>query len=323
LGVYQPIIIDNHFIWVADYWNYCIDLNTGKTVWKNTFVENYSQRASGLGDKFIGQYNYDGNSNIPLNGGMSSIFSTGNGKPDFSITPRYDTTLMQPFELSRRRGQIQYNKLFVQGQDTLLLLSFMDPPLYDYYYRECLALYNLTKKQWVYDRADMLGTSRSNTSHEPCVYEGKVYTPYRGSIVCNDLMTGKKLWQSDVEAGTTFARGGIIIAENRIYGNSSEGYLYSWDLETGQQKWRMRTSGMGSDLVYLKGILYFTGAGDGKLHAIDVLSGKYIWKLSSPDVDKNKWAYFINMYVVEGKNGEKGKIIALTGLNAYCYEAER
>jgi outer membrane protein assembly factor BamB len=325
LAVQQPVILDNHFIWAANYWNYCIDLNTGQTVWKNTFIENYDQRTSGLGDKFIGQYNHDRNSIRPPNGGMACVFSKDNGKPYYFITPKYDTTLMQPYEISNRRGEIQYNKLFMQGIDTLLLLTFVDPPLYDYYYRECLALYNLTKKNWVYDRAIMLGKSRMGTNHAPCLYQGKVYTPYTGTIVCNDLMTGKKLWQSDIESGTGFATTGLIVAENRIYGNSDDGYLYSWDIETGQQIFRVRTSGTGSRLNYLNGILYFTGAGDGKLHAVEAATGKYFWKLDSPDKSQNKQAVFSTSLcaVIPGKNGQKGKVIALTGLNAYCYEAER
>jgi outer membrane protein assembly factor BamB len=278
-----------------------------------------------LGDKFTGQYNYDDNSNRPLNGGMACIFNKYNGKPYFCITPKYDTTLMQPFELSNRRGEIQYNNLFIQGQDTLLLLTFADPPLYDYYYRECLALYNLTKNEWVYNRANILGMSRSGINHSPYLYQGKVYTPYTGYIVCNDLMTGKKLWQSDVESGTAFATDGVIVAENRLYGNSANGYMYCWDLETGQQRWRIRTSGTGSRLNYLNGVLYFTAIGDGKLHAIEASTGKYLWKLNSPDIDKNKQADFSASLcsVIPGKNGQKGKVIALTGLNAYCYEAER
>jgi outer membrane protein assembly factor BamB len=323
LEVEQPVIVNNYFIWQANYWNYCIDLNTGKTIWKNSFQENYGELPSNLGKTFIGMYNYDKNGNRPLEGGNACFMSQDNGKPYFYITPRYDTTGMQPFSISQRRGEIRFNKLFIEKTDTFLLMSIIDPPLYDYKYREYLSLYNLTKKQWIYERADMLGTSRFGITHEPYIYQVKVYTPFSGSIVCNDLMTGKKLWQSDVEAGTAFTKGGIIVVENKIYGNSSEGYLYSWDLETGQQLWRVRTSGMGSEFGYINGVLYFTGAGDGKLHAIEASSGKYLWKLSSPDVSKNKLAYFVNMYAIEGKKGEKGKIIALTGLNAYCYEAER
>jgi outer membrane protein assembly factor BamB len=322
LGLEQPVIIDNKLIWQANYWNYCIDFNNGQTVWKNSFQENYGIFPTGLGDKFIGMYNYDRNSNRQLEGGVASIISKDNGKPYFSIRPKYDTTGTQPFNISQRRGQVQFNKLFIEGTDTLLLLSFMDAPLYDYYYRECLALYNLTKKQWVYDRADMLGLRRSNIGPPPTIYQGKVYSAYAGAIVCNDLMTGKKLWQSDIESGTGFGSKSLVVAENKIFGNSANGYMYCWDLSSGGQLWRMRTSGTSSRLSYLNGILYFTGAGDGKLHAIEAATGKYLWKLDSPDIGKNKGAAFLGLCaVIPDKGGAKGKVVVLTGLNAYCYEA--
>ena len=324
LQIKQPVIFDNQLIWQSDYWTYSIDFKTGQTIWKNAFQENFNALSTGLGDKFVGMYNYDRNSNRPLAGGVASIFSKNNGKPYFYVQPKYDTTGMQPYELSQRRGQVQFNQLFIEGKDTLLLLSLMDPPLYDYYYRECLALYNLTEKQWIYDRANMLGALRSNIGHAPTIYQGKVYSPYIGAIVCNDLMTGKMLWQSNIQSGTGFGTTGLVVVENKIFGNSDDGYLYCWDLATGGQLWRIRTSSSDSRLNYLNGILYFTGRGDGKLHAIEATTGNYLWKLDSPDIGKNKWAAFTGLCaVIPGKSGAKGKVVVLTGLNAYCYEAER
>ena len=324
LGIEQPVIIDNKLIWQANYWNYCIDFNNGQTVWKNAFQENFEDLPTGLGDKFVGMHNYDRTTNALPDGGEASVFDKSNGQPYFFVRPRYDTTGMQPFEISQRRGIVRFNRLFVQGVDTLLLLTFFDPPLYNYNNRQCLALYNLTKKQWIYDRADMLGTSRNNTGHAPCIYQGKIYSAFVGTMVCNDLMTGKKLWQSDYYSQDGFATTGLIVIDGKIYGNSDSGYMYCWDLETGQQQWRIRTSGTASRLSHLNGVLYFTGAGDGNLPAIEAATGKYLWKIESPDTKKNEWAIFGGLCaVVPGKNGAKGKVIVLNGLNAYCYEAER
>ena len=78
-------------------------------------------------------------------------------------------------------------------------------------------------------------------------------------------------------------------------------------------------------MSYLNGVIYFVGGGDGKLHAVEAATGKYLWRLESPDKAANKNAYFQSSLcaVVPGKNGAKGKVVVLTGLNAYCYEAER
>ena len=75
-------------------------------------------------------------------------------------------------------------------------------------------------------------------------------------------------------------------------------------------------------LRYLNGVVYFGGGGDGKLHAVDAETGEYLWEIESPDLGKNKSAYFGGLCaVVPGVGSEKGKIVVTTGLNAYCYEA--
>lgn len=110
LGLEQPVILDNKLIWQANYWNYCIDFDNGQTVWKNAFQENYDILPTGLGDKFIGMYNHDRNSNRPQGGGSASIISSSTGKPYFYVQPKYDTTGAQPFDISHRLGEIKFNK---------------------------------------------------------------------------------------------------------------------------------------------------------------------------------------------------------------------
>ena len=72
----------------------------------------------------------------------------------------------------------------------------------------------------------------------------------------------------------------------------------------------------------LYSVVYFT-ARQG-LWAVEGNTGKVLWKIESPDIRKNDNAVFRGFVaVVPGKNGQKGRVYAHTGLNAYCYEAIR
>jgi outer membrane protein assembly factor BamB len=152
----------------------------------------------------------------------------------------------------------------------------------------------------------------------------KIYHTANHRVICHDILTGAKKWETDVGSGRGFIFSPLIVAENRLYANSDNGFLHCINLDTGNVIWEIRTSGSSSKLGYINGVIYFVGGGDGKLHAVEAATGNYLWKLESPDLGKDKWAYFTGLCaVIAGKSGEKGKIVVLTGLNAYCYEAER
>ena len=93
-----------------------------------------------------------------------------------------------------------------------------------------------------------------------------------------------------------------------------------------QKSWRPKTdfkSLLGSiqTCLFKKEVYYVGGMA---LHAVEVATGKHLWRLKSPDVAVNRGAFFFGFCAaVLGKNGKKGRIIANTGLNVYCYEAAR
>jgi outer membrane protein assembly factor BamB len=91
------------------------------------------------------------------------------------------------------------------------------------------------------------------------------------------------------------------------------------DVYTGRQLWSTPSHGTSSTLNYLNGVVYFASMGDGRVHAVDAQTGKYLWRIEPPDDSglKDECA------VIPGQNGEKGKVIVSTFLNGYCYEAER
>ena len=100
--------------------------------------------------------------------------------------------------------------------------------------------------------------------------------------------------------------------------------MYCLDPATGRQIWKEKSSGTSSPISYLNGVVYFLGGGDGKLHAIDANTGQHLWRLNSPDKAKDSGAFFYGVCVaVPGSGGSKGRVVAMTGLGAYGYEAIR
>ena len=116
----------------------------------------------------------------------------------------------------------------------------------------------------------------------------------------------------------------LLVANGKVYANNDSGQLACFDINSGRKLWDIRSSGSSTELSYLNGVVYFVGGGDGKLHAVDAETGDYLWKIVSPDLSKNKSAVFSGLCaVIAGKGSEKGKVVVLNGLNAYCYEAIR
>ena len=318
-------LLGNKLIWQFYYNNYCIDLNTGNTLWKNNFEENYDNRCSGI-DNFFTVSHLTNRNKPPLeNGGNIVVLDAATGKPIEFFKPKYDTLGKAPFE-QYGWSYNGYGVPFLKNNEKYILVKFNDPPnLVPNTAREYLGLYNFSKKAWVYEKQRLKNNDAgSKTPHAPYLYNEKAYSGCDGAIVCHDLMTGNKLWETTIKAGAYYQSAGLLVDNGRVYANSDGGQLVCLDANSGAVKWDIRSSGSSTALSYLNGVVYFVGGGDGKLHAVDAETGDYLWKIESPDKDKNKWAIFWGMCgVVPGKGSEKGKIVVTTGLNAYCYEAIR
>jgi outer membrane protein assembly factor BamB len=75
----------------------------------------------------------------------------------------------------------------------------------------------------------------------------------------------------------------------------------------------------------MNGVVYFNGGASGRLHAIDIREGKTVWKIDPKLIGEfpNEIFWGTAIYTLPGENGKKGKVISLTGNNAYCFEAYR
>lgn len=68
------------------------------------------------------------------------------------------------------------------------------------------------------------------------------------------------------------------------------------------------SSGTSGRMSYLNGNVYFVGGSTGKLHAINASTGEHVWEINA-------------VYVFDAENGNPTKVIALSNLNAYSFEA--
>ena len=319
LGISYPHKYNNNLIWQEDYYNYCVDLSTGKTVWKNTSVENYEYRSLGVNNMFT--VGHLANRNKPTEkGGNIVVMDSKTGKPIFSFKPKYDATGDVPSN-ECGWGYWGFPIPFSRDGKEYILIKFNDAPIAcKTSYVEWLGLYNYTDKTWVYERQRLKSNDNAFTTPTPSVIVGdKVYNNPTNSITCHDLMTGNKLWETQTN-GSTGSR--ILVENGYVYLNSGSGNMMAIDANSGTIKWSVASPGGLTTPTYLNGFIYFIGASDGKLNAIDAVTGEYIWKIESPDKSKNKWATFLGpCTVVPGVGLVKSKIIVTTGLNAYCYEA--
>jgi outer membrane protein assembly factor BamB len=318
-------IFNNKLTWQNDYDSYQLNLDNGKTIWKNTSIEDYGHWLVGLNEILIAHHLYNRRTAPEVGGGYIVVMNNLEGKPFEKFKPKYGEQKLT-FEQNGWYYEA-YGVPFEKNGDTYIFVKLNDPsPTVTYTCVELISLYNLTKKEWVYERKKLKSRdSNWGTPHPSLLYKDKAYHGGAGVITCSDLMTGERIWETQLPKGNeTYAHAGILIENDKVYANSDGGHLICINANNGSIRWNIVSSGTSTALSYLNGVVYFVGGGDGKLHAVDAETGEYLWKIESPDLQKNKSAIFSGLCaVVPGVGSEKGKIVVTTGLNAYCYEAIR
>jgi outer membrane protein assembly factor BamB len=301
--------------------SYCINLGNGVTQWKyKTDLNNFSINAGIDNYFFSSNFDYFNNGNEKLYIGSIDPYK----KEEELLTPNY-TDVDKP-NVFWKLGRITQISTFKKNGDILIAFSINNPLANEEANNAKaiteLNLYNLFQKKWVYQKV-AINPNKETTGCAFLTYKNdKLYFASANTIHCNDAMTGKEIWRSNIGTFSLFSS--MAIENNKFYAACEDRFLYCLDINTGQVLWKEQNTGTCSPISYLNGILYYLGGGDGKLHAVDADTGKHLWKLTSPDVTKNSGAFFYGLCAaVPGKNGQKGRVIGTTGLNAYCFEAIR
>jgi hypothetical protein len=320
VSVHKPFIKNNLLFFQKAYWNYCIDLNTGKTVFKNVFNEGYSGYAYGLGDYLYTSLQYYRNRTpvYPREGSTIYQSSIKNGLMLEITIPRYDSSGLKSSDVEA--GGIAGVAPYLLNNDTMLAVGFGDIPKEGW--TQCLGVYNVTQKKWVAEREVISQNQSHGLDQEPQIWQNKIYLCGAGFITCYDAVSGKYIWRVSINGNFLFS--GFIIQNGKIYANDSFGNLHCIDAVTSKEYWVEPTSGTSSDIVYLDGVVYLVGGGDGLLHAIDAETGTTLWKVKSPDASKYNDGNFDRFCAaVPGSFGSKGRVVVSSGYNAYCYEAAK
>ena len=297
--------------------SYCVDLNSGATQWKHKINLARVDVSAGIGESYLsagGTYGVGDDERL-YRGNINS-----NSPEAYLLTPRYNAVANPAFN---GFGMIKGMVPFIAQSDTLLAILFTDPNADTHYLSYSVSsLYNLTKQKWIYERTVMNPSLSTGNILYPKLYESKIYYASGLGLHCYDVMTGGPIWSVPFSQGFGFS--GFMIVDNKLIANCEDTYAYCLDPATGRQLWKEKSSGTSTPMSYLNGVVYFSGGGDGKLHALDVATGQHLWKLKSPDLSTNSGAWFYGVCVaVAGKDGQRGQVIVTTGLNAYGYEAAR
>ena len=317
-----PLIIGNNLICHELYFNVNIDLRVGSTVWKNAFNGYGYDELNNFfnGNIYCGNRGNNNNGNKPVG---AYLLNMQTGTPQFILPVKIDTT--DVLTNTGYSGDVSCVYPFIYSKDTLFSIVVTDPPITGYKYRLTSCLYNLSKKQWIYERNPLFGANKGGLVGKPVILDNYMYFCSGTGMICFDMITGDKRWVNnfaDVEGPSAFLTSSPLIADSKIFVQNENLYLYCLDPNTGATIWRQGIFGTCSQMSYLNGVVYFVCGGDGKLYAIDAANGNKLWAIPSPDLKISSQASFDRYVgVVPPQNGQKGKIIITTGLNAYCYEA--
>lgn len=185
--------------------------------------------------------------------------------------------------------------------------------------------YNLTKGTYNFTRKRLGDIAKYHFNGRPVMYEDVIIVNAGGELWGLNKYSGEVIWN---KGGYRDNGDGVFVFS--IYNNNliavnnvgSTSRVMSLDPLTGTTNWEtLDTGGNAESLHFLNDVLYFNDRGVGRIYAFDINTGKVLWNISSPDTDY--FQGFGGFRVVPGKNGEKGRVIACTYLNAYCYEAEK
>jgi len=318
--VYFFIQNKNLFTYQNGSRSYCINMDNGLTHWKNMRDRIFDIRLDSFGQSYFTYAsitNNDGyDEQIAFKGDIQSgeitEYLTANFTYEHHDCVRAVCSVVQ-----------------VPDRENLVVVYYAEN-LPDWITQSYFGLYNTESKEWVWDKIAIAPPQIGNVLYyQPQIVNNKIYAEIGCSIVCHDLESGKQLWKRDFTNDFTFS--GFIIEDGRLIGNNEDCFTVCLDPETGREHWRTSTAGTCGSMSYLNGIVYFAGGSDRKLFAIEARTGKIVWRINPKILEADYWAQFNSwnaaqfrynaVYVLPAKGREPAKVIALTDMYAYCFEA--
>ncbi len=292
--------------------SYCINLDNGTTHWKIRRDKSYDGRVNPntANTYFLkGEItNYDGLIEYP-----AYIFDINNGEYLEFLRGKYSKDFIAPDNFI---GAIT-NIIKLPDSNNLYAITYAEP-LPNWEVNSFLGLYNSDTKLWEYERKLMATPTQNTSVYWPQIYNNRLYASVGPNLVCHSLQTGEQIWIKQFTQDFLFS--GFIIADDKIIANNEDTYTYCLSTYNGHTIWKEASAGTSGRMSYLNGIVYFVGGSTGKLHAIDISTGKTVWKLDGQKLDGADFKTNA-VYVFEADGNNPAKVIALTHLNAYSFKA--
>ena len=327
---YQPITESSDIFYYHQHNNlltyqtgdrsYCINLENGTTQWKFRRDSPFDVRITGLN----GNYFTFGQSTSQFQQYSEKVAFKGNletGELNEYIIPNFTVNNIAP---GNRIGDITRIEPYMYNGVQHLVVTWQEPQNVNSIndWQTYLGLYNYETNEWVYEKKEMNEPNINGVVlAPPVIYQGKFYANIGHQLVCHDIATGNQVWVRDFPQDFMFS--GFIIEDDKIIANNEDTFTYCLNPENGTIIWKTESSGTSGRMSYLNGIVYFVGGSTGKLHAIDVSTGKHVWKINAGNLGESSTNNFKTnaVYVFQAENGNPAKIIALSHLNAYSFEA--
>jgi len=296
--------------------SYCINMDNGETYWKLRRNGSFDIRITSWGQYYFSQL-------VVMNEGKTGYNAESTYKGDILtgeisefVTPNYT---LRGIDCIRR---IVFANP-VPNQENLLLVSYYEAPP-DWIMQSYFGLYDTVSGVWLWERIETTPPQQSNNVwHQPQIVNNKIYAAVCCSIVCHDLSTGKQLWKRNFSNDFMFS--GFIIEDGRLIANNEDCFTVCLNLENGSEQWRVKTAGTSGKMSYLNGIVYFVGGSVPRLFGIEASTGKIVWKIDAGLLDEGRGGKFRTnaVYVFPAKGNQPAKVIALSNMYAYCFEAYR
>jgi len=210
----------------------------------------------------------------------------------------------------------------LDGREHLLVV--WQEPFFEFFWQSYLGLWDKVNEKWVYEKT-IINVEKSFNGvllNPPVVHEGRVYLAVGIELASHDIRTGQQYWKKRFDGEIFFSN--MLIEEGKLIVNNEDQFVYAFDPISGRQLWKIPGSGTSSYMSYMNGVVYFNGGATGRLHAVDIRSGKTVWKIDTDNLGQRGDRFRgTAIYTIPGENGKKGKIISLSGGFAYCFEAYR
>ncbi|MBX7164256.1 MAG: PQQ-like beta-propeller repeat protein [Saprospiraceae bacterium] len=286
-------------------------MENGKSQWNKIWGQPMYVRVGGIKNQcFILQDYPDNGDQYP--GFYILDLQTGNIKE--KIIPKYLNTINR--NVSGELGRILTAKSFNQNSTDYIVITYCE----SINEKNCIpliSLFNYTDKNWVYEYKKI---TNLESYALPCVdiQNNKIYHDGASHVFCNDLWTGDSIWTQEFKGNFLF--GSCTYDQGTLYAAAEGDGYYALDAETGAIKWKgERAPGTSSRMVVLNGVLYYINGGDGRLWALDLATGKTLWRLKSPD----GYSFKREINVMQGDGERKRYVLTSTWHGACAYEAEQ